>query len=441
MSRLPPDVVGDAHTSRHTWDVLERLVEVGDRMAGQDGETEGARVVADAFEAAGARDVRIEAFDVDGWWRGSTSLDARGHTFDAAHQVLALPGTTDGEVEADLVDIGYGLPAEVGPEVDGKLVLARTDVPEDHDRWVHRLEKYAAAVRQGAAGFLLRNHVQGCLPPTGEIGWGRRPSPVPAVGVSSELGGRLARYAADGEPTVRLSVDCRNDPSTSVNVEGVIGPDTDEEVLVTAHVDAHDVAEGARDNGVGCALVAEVGRLLAAVEDDLSTRVRLVTFGSEEIGLLGAHHFLDTHDHDSVKCVLNVDGAGESRTPRVRTYEFDAMRSAAEAVTDDLDVPLETESGLSPHTDAWPFAEAGIPAVTAGSAREGSGRGWGHTHADTLDKLDPRDLRALAVVFGSYALELASTDRSTPHRSREEIRERIPDHVETELSFFDRWTL
>jgi Zn-dependent M28 family amino/carboxypeptidase len=437
MPRLPTSVVGDAYTSRTAWTVLEDLVEVDNRMAGHPGEREGARVVAGALEAAGVRDVGIGEFDLDGWWRGSSALDVRGHTFEDPHEVLALPGTTDGLVEAELVDVGHGLPEEIGPEVEDALVLARTDVPDDHDRWVHRLERYAAAARAGAAGFLFRNHVPGCLPPTGEVGWGRRPSPVPAVGVSAELGSRLARYAAAGE-TARLSVDCRDGPATSVTVSGVVGPDTDEEVLVTAHVDAHDIAEGAGDNAAGCALVAEVGRLLAAAEDALDTRVRLVAFGSEEVGLLGSRHFVESRDADAVRCVLNVDGAGGSRTPSVRTYGFEEMAAAAEAVTDDLDVPLETDGELSPHTDAWPFVVRGIPAVTAGSAT-GSGRGWGHTHADTLDKLDPRDLRDLAVVFASYAVELASADRELSHRSPEAVREAVPDHTEAELAFYDRW--
>ena len=440
MSRLPPSVLGDGYTSDTAWNVLEDLVDVGNRMAGQSGEKTGARIVADAFEDAGLDDVRVEEFPIEGWWRGSASIEVRDRRFDHEHDVLALPGTTDGEVDAPLVDLGYGLPEEIGEEADGAIVMARTDVPDDHDRWVHRLEKYAAAVRQGAVGFLFRNHVEGCLPPTGEIGWGRRPSPVPAVGVSSELGAKLARYAADDEPALRLSVECRNEPTTSVNVEGTLGPDTDEEVVVTAHVDAHDIAEGARDNGAGCALVAEIGRLLAQVEDDLETRVRFVTFGSEEIGLLGAHHLADTTDHDAIKCVLNIDGAGTSRDPRVRTYDFDAVASLVEDVADDLGVPVETSGGLSPHTDAWAFAEAGIPAVTLGSVSGDTGRGWGHTHADTLEKLDPRDLREIAVIFTSVALEAARRDRDTPHESREEIREKVEEHTETELSFFDRWT-
>jgi Zn-dependent M28 family amino/carboxypeptidase len=441
MVRLPEAVVGDAYANSRAWGVLSDLVEVGNRMAGQAGEKEGARVVAEAL-GDHARDVETEEFDIDGWWRGSSAVavdDPNGRTFDRDHEVIALPGTAAGEVEGDLVDVGYGIPEEIGAEVEGAVVLARADVPDGHDRWVHRLEKYAAAVREGAVGFLFRNHVPGGLPATGEIGWGRRPSPVPAAGVSAEVGGRLARDAADGDPTVRLSVDCRNEPSTSVNVEGVLGPDTEREVLVTAHVDGHDIAEGARDNGVGCALVVETARLLAEVEDDLDTRVRFVTFGSEEIGLHGAGHLAATRDAESIKCVLNVDGAGESRTPQVRTYGYGPVASAFETVADDLDVPLVVDEIRPPYTDAWPFAARGIPAVTAGSATESDDRGWGHTHADTLDKLDSRDLRDLALVYANVAAELASATHETPHRSPAAFREAVPAHVERKLSFFDRW--
>ncbi|MFB6160200.1 MAG: M28 family peptidase [Haloferacaceae archaeon] len=440
MTRIPEAVVGEAYANSRAWDVLADLVEVGDRMAGQEGEKRGARVVADTMSYA--RDVRIEPFGVDGWWRGSSAVavgEPHDRAFDRDHEVLALPGTVAGTVEAELVDVGYGLPERIGPEVDGKVVLARTDVPDDHDRWVHRLETYAAAVRNGAVGFLLRNHVPGALPPTGEVGWGRRPSPAPAAGVSAELGARLARYAAEGAPTVRLSVDCRTEPSTSVNVEGVVGPATEREVLVTAHVDAHDIADGARDNGVGCALVVEIGRLLARIEDDLETRVRLVTFGSEEVGLLGAEHLAATRDVEGIACVLNVDGAGESRTPSVRTYGYDGVAAAFEAVADDLDVPLERRAVHSPHTDAWPFAVRGVPAVTAGSRTEGDGRGWGHTHADTLEKIDSRDLRDLAVVYASVAAALANGDHGVAHADPAAYRDAVPAHVERELSFFDRW--
>lgn len=438
MLRLPTAVIGDAYRNDIAWGVLTDLVEVGDRLAGEKGEKAGGDIVEAAFEESGLRDVNTTEFAIDGWARGSSSLRVADRTFDRQHEVIALPGTTDGDITAELVDFGYGVPEEITADAEDKIVMVRSDVPDEHDRWVHRIEKYAEAVRQGAVGFLFRNHVDGALPPTGEIGWGRRPSPIPAVGVSSELGARLARYAADNR-TTRLTVDCWNGLSTSVNVAGSVGPETKAMVVVSAHVDGHDISMGARDNAAGCAIVAEVGRLLKAVEDDLETRIRLVTFGSEEIGLLGSERFAAVTDHDLIKCVLNIDGAGSSRTPSVRTYEYDDMADGIETVTDDLGVPLEVKDHINPHTDAWPFAEAGIPSVTIGSTTEESGRGWGHTHADTLDKIDSRDIRELAIIYANVAVELARSDRTPNRVSCEEYRETVPDHVKTELTFFNRW--
>ena len=437
MPRLPTEVIGDAHTSEFAWGVLEELVEIGNRMAGQEGEAEGARVVADAFGEVGLRDVGISEFDVPGWWRGSSSLSVDGHGgWSADHHVIGLPGTSAGTVEAPLVDVGYGVPEEIGDEVEGAIAIARSDSPEG-DRWVHRMEKYAAAAENGAVGFVFRNHVPGNLPPTGEVGYHERPGSIPAVGASKELGARLERYAEEGA-SAGLSVECRNEPSTSPNTQAVVG-DGDEEVLVTAHVDAHDISEGAEDNGVGTALLPEIGRLLARVEDDLDARVRLIAFGAEEMGLWGAYHHAETADLDAVKCQMNIDGAGGSRNPRVRTNGFDAMEEPFRAAAERFDAPLEVNAEVSPHGDSWPFVERGVPAVTVGSSSEESGRGWGHTHADTLDKLDPRDLCALAAIYAEMVLELADADREFPRRDPEEVRDDLADGYVRELEVGGRW--
>jgi len=437
MPRLPEPVVGDAFTSERAWETLTDLVEVDNRMAGQEGEREGAAVVEAAFEDAGLRAVGTDEFDIPGWWRGGSSLSVEGcGEWTADHHVIALPGTPAGTTQAPLVDLSHGMPAEIGDEVDGCVAMARSDVAAG-DRWVHRMEKYASAAEHGAVGFLFCNHVPGNLPPTGEVGYHERPGPIPAAGVSKEFGARLARYA-EADATVELSVDCRNEPATSVNTHAVLGPDTDEEVLVTAHVDAHDIAEGAEDNGVGTALLPEIGRLLLAVEGDLDTRVRLVAFGAEEIGLRGAYHHAETGEAP-VKAVMNVDGAGSSRDPRVRTHGFEGLEAAFSAAADRFDAPLSVSEEVVPHADSWAFVERGTPAVTVGSKREGEGRGWGHTHADTLDKLDPRDLRALAAVYAESVLELADASREFPRREPGEIREALTDGYVRELKVGGRW--
>jgi Zn-dependent M28 family amino/carboxypeptidase len=427
MTTLPTKLVGDAYTSSRHWELLCDLVDIDNRMPGQEGEKLGAELVRDAFEERELRDVEITEFEIPGWWRESSSLAVdhdRAHTFEGQHEVVALPGTPSGTIEAELVDLGDGLPSDFeDADLEGKIAMASSATPETYGRWIHRAEKYYAAANHGAAGFVFRNHVEGCLPPTGSIGREDEPGPIPAIGVSKEVGDRLVRYSSDRDLSATLDVDARNEPATSRNVEGVLGPDTDEEVILTAHVDAHDVGEGANDNGVGSVLVAEVARLLAQIEDDLETAVRFLVFGSEETGLFGSYHWVETHPNEQVKALVNLDSAGYSRNLKVYTHRFHAIGEAFEEASEELDVPVEVYEAIKPHSDHWPFAQEGIPAVEGQAVKEESGRGWGHTHADTLDKLDVRDLRDLSVALATAMVKLAEADRTVEHRSREEIRE------------------
>lgn len=437
MTSLPNSVLGDAYASGFAWDLLEDLVEVGDRMAGHKGEHEGAGLIAAAFEEAGAETVEMNEFEIPGRWRESSSLSVDSSAnYEMNHHVIALPGSPDETVTAPLVDIGHGVPETVGDEVDGAIAIARSDVPEDH-RWVHRMEKYAAVVRAGVKGFIFRNHVPGQLPPTGEIGYHNRPAPIPAVGVSKEVGARLERYAGTGTPT-ELSVTCRNEPTTTVNTRAALGPDTEEEVVVTAHVDAHDIAEGAEDNGVGSVLLPEIARILCGVTDRLDVRVQFILFAAEEIGLQGSYQYVSSID-DSPRIVVNIDGAGGSRNPGVRTHGFDELEEPFRTVAEQFDAPLEVDTETIIGTDAWPFLEQGIPAATLYSQSEGDDRGWGHTHADTLEKLDPRDLQALGALFSTFVLELANWNREYDRKSLDEIQETLTDGDVLALEVGDRW--
>ncbi|QLG63997.1 M28 family peptidase [Halorarum salinum] len=452
---LPDAVVGDAQTSAFAWDTLTDLVDVGNRMAGQEGERRGAEVVREAFAEAGLRDPHLEEFEIPGWWRGSSSLEIHEpheRVHDGQQDVLALPGSPSGGATGRVVDVGDGTYEEFeanADELEGAVALASSNTPEDADRWIHRMEKYVNAADRGAVAFLFRNHVEGSVPPTGEVGYHERPGPIPALGVSREAGARLARYAEEG-CEVTVSVDCRNEPTTSRNVVADVDPrgpegrggadetvEAEEMVLLTAHVDAHDVSDGANDNGAGSALVAEVGRLLTDVH--LDTRVRCITFGSEEIGLWGAYHAAETLDLDSVKCVVNLDGACSSRSLRVGSNGFESVEAVFEEVTDDMDAPLATDDTISPHGDQWAFVQEGVPAVMTSTVSESSGRGWGHTHADTLDKLDSRDLRDVAVLVAEAVARLASDDVETPRRSRASMAESIDDGYVQELKMGGRW--
>ena len=405
------DWIAETFTSDVGWSHLEALVDVGSRMAGSEGEREGLELTRDALAAVGANQARIEEFDIQGWTRGSSEL----HAGDTEQACIALPRSPSDTVTGPLVDVGHGLPQDFeDADLDGAIVLASSDVPDWYDRFLHRREKYYAAVEAGAAAFVFRNHVEGCLAPTGSVGTDEAPiGDIPAVGVSKEVGARLARRFEGADVTV--SVDAEAHDATSGIVHASLGPPTDERVLLTSHVDAHDIAEGAMDNGAGTATVVEIVRALAAREDDLDTRVEIACFGAEEVGLCGSEHLAATTDTDSIRAVVNLDGVVRGRTLRVSTHHFGPLESAVERVGGRFDHPISVDPTLVPHSDHWPFVARGVPGVMVASETDGPGRGWGHTRADTLDKLQSRDLRESAILLTALVVEVADADFECPH--------------------------
>ncbi|WP_135826674.1 M28 family peptidase [Halorussus ruber] len=430
--------IGQTFTSDAGWNHLEDLVDIGNRMAGSEGEREAAELTRDALESVGARDARLEEFDIQGWTRGDSEVRAG----DTAQESIALPRSPDGTATGELVDLGYGLPEDFEQtDIEGKVVMAASNVPDYYDRFIHRREKYYYAVEGGASGFVFRNHVEGCLPPTGSVGTAEDPiGDIPAVGVSKEVGSRLSRRWEGQE--VEVEVNAETHDATSQNVHAELGPDTDEEVLVTSHIDAHDIAEGAMDNGAGTAMVVEMANALAEREDELDTKVHFIAYGAEEVGLVGSGHDAEARrasasrtesgdaeqaDFDAIKGIVNNDGVVRGRTLSFFTHGFDALESAAEEVADDFGHPVKTIPEQGPHSDHWPYVKWGVPGFHVMSETGDEGRGWGHTYADTLDKLEVRDLREQAIVLTELTVLLAGDEFEAERKDPEEIAAALED--------------
>ncbi|SNR39156.1 M28 family metallopeptidase [Halorubrum vacuolatum] len=421
--------LGRAWTDDRPWRLLTDLTAIGSRMAGSDGERRAAEVVAAAMREAGVRDVRIDPFELSAWERGGSDLeltvpretDAGSAPTTRRFETVALPYSPAGAVSGELVDVGYGTPEEIDAvDVAGRIAVASTTTPPG-SRFVHRMEKFGYAVEQGAVGFVFVNHLDGQLPPTGSLTFGAEADAV-AVGVSKESGAWLREYASNTSgpvATVDLSVSARTRPAESRNVVGRIGPDTDERLLLVAHIDGHDIAEGALDNGCGIATAVTAAGILADAE--LPIGVDVVGVGAEEIGLLGAERLAETVDLETVKAVINVDGAGRFRNLVALAHDSSAMERVADAVAEAIRQPIETRIEPHPFSDHWPFLRQGVPAVQLHSDSGERGRGWGHTHADTRDKIDDRNVREHAMLTALLVAELADPDREVPRLDPESL--------------------
>jgi len=455
-------VVGRAWCDDFPWDFLTALTEIGDRSGGGPGERRAADLLVEALESADA-DPTIEPFEMRRWHRGGASLSvrvpadnpsdpdgsddaggpdghdgfddagdsdratrfARGESIERSFETYALPYSPAGEVRGRLVDVGDGTPDEIDrANLQGAIAVTGTTTPPGQ-RYVHRMETFGHAIEAGAVGVIFVNHVPGQLPPTGSLKFDLE-ADAPGVGVSAETGAWLREYAnRDGDAV--LDVDASTEGGTSRNVSGTLGPDSDEEVVVLAHYDAHDVAEGALDNGCGAAVLVAVARLLARF--DLDTRVRVVATSCEELGLIGAETLADSLDLDRVKTVVNIDGAGRFRDLRALTHGSEGLSDLVTRVLDDAGHPLVLEASPHPYSDHWPFLRAGVPALQFHSERPNATgqweRGWTHTRADTREKVDRRNLREHAILAALVVRELASGDVEIDRVPPAETRERL----------------
>ncbi len=401
---MDDDTLGRAWRDDAPWALLTDLAAM-DRFAGHPGERRAAGRVREALETAGL-DARIEPFGMRRWTRGGTRLTVDtdpAHSFEA----VALPYSPSADVTGRLVDAGYGTPGDCA-RVEGGVAVVSTATPPDADRHVHRMEKCGHAADAGARAVVFASDRPGQLPPTGALRFGEE-ADTPAVGVSHETGEWLRRYADRGAQ-VSLGVDATTEAGESQNVRATLGPDTDEAVLLVAHYDAHDVGEGALDNGCGVATMVGAVRALAGVR--LDCRVEVAAVGCEEVGLLGAAALAETVDTDRLRAVVNVDGAGRFRDLRAVTHGSEALRETVEGVADEVPDPVAIGEQPHPYSDHWPFLRRGVPALQLHSSRPSEDgvweRGWTHTRADTLDKADPRSVRTHAVLAALLVKRVAA---------------------------------
>jgi Zn-dependent M28 family amino/carboxypeptidase len=416
--------IGRSYISDIGQSVLRDLAELGDRPGASGNERRGHECLAERLKAVDVHDLSFHEFEMTKWERGNAGVQTSTPT-DREFDCIALPGSPAGEVEAEIIHLEYGLPKDFeNADLDGKIVVARSDVPEHHDRWMHRREKYFLAYEGGAEGFIYQNHIPGCLPPTGSLGGSMDVmGPIPAVGISKEIGERLALYANEGSVHGSVSVDVSVSDGSSQNVVGTLGPDTNETVVIGAHVDGHDISEGALDNASGVAVLCEVARALADREEDLQRQVTLIGFGAEELGLVGSQQYAETHDLSDVLGIVNCDGAGRARDIIAKTCGFPAMQDVVKGVTSDLGHPVRVVPGVNTHSDHWPFVQRGIPGVQMKS-ETGEGRGFGHTYADTLDKTDVRAIRDHGIVIAILIKRLTERDY-IPRRDSESIADEL----------------
>jgi len=451
IHELEKQIIGQTWTSPDVYANVEQLCDFGSRFSWTESEGQARDFIQSKFAEYGLRDVRLATFDYLGWARGEASLRIVSPLHKKLSSVLSLvysPNTPPGGLRAEVVNVGLGTKAEYaakGDGIKGRLAMVSTDSPSG-GRWVHRREKYGRAVDGGAAGFLFVNHLPGMLAPTGSLRPGKV-AEIPAAGLNHEDGFVIQRRLCDGGSVeLEMHLANRTGPAQFSHVVGEVpGRRYDEIVVVGAHYDGHDISQGAVDDASGTALVMELARVFAPLAGQLRRTLRFETYAAEELGVLGSTTYVNAMsdaDLAAVDFMLNLDGGALGSGRGLALQGLDELRPLLAGLVREMGYPLHLNDRVGTASDHFPYFLRGVPAVSMFAHRPpGLGRGFGHTMADTLDKVSEVELRESAMVAARLLLYLADYQGAIGRkRTLDEIKQILLDHdLEEPLKAQGKW--
>lgn len=410
--------------------VTESLTtEVGPRLAGTDAEARARNWAVAKFKELGLENVRMEPFTMKGWERGIETAEIIS-PYPQHMLITALGGSVATPVEGIEAEIAY-FPTfedlENAPEggLEGKIVFISGRMKKAPDGAGYgpanrkRQRGATEAGKRGALAVIIRSVGTDShrFPHTGQMRYAKEVAPIPIGALSAPDADQLDRILGAGE-TVRVKVTLTPRPIGEVvsgNVIGeIVGYEKPEEiVLIAGHLDSWDLGTGALDDGAGVGITLGAAKVL--MESGLKPKrtIRVVAFGAEEVGLLGAFAYAEKHAADLKNHML----ATESDFGARRVYEVlsGVSGESGEAVIRDIAdalAPLDIVMGTARTTggpDIIPMNAQGVPAMRL--QQDGTDYfDYHHTPDDTFDKIDPDEMAQNVAAYAVMIWKASEAD-------------------------------
>jgi carboxypeptidase Q len=440
-AKILPQIMGPSPIGEN----LRRLTdEIGGRVTGSPQMAKAIDWAVAAFRAAGV-EVHTEKYTLATTWsEGDTRLELLGPQKFPVRLVAEgwSPATPAGGIEASLIDVGFGKPADfakAGSSVKGAILLVSTEIGST---WNDLFNEYAQppaiierAVKGEAAAILWMGARERLLLYRHTNAGDGQIDVIPQAVVAREDAMRLARTTAAYPGKVRVRFTMPNKIGGPVEQLNVIGEirgreKPDESVILGAHLDSWELGTGALDNGCNAALVTEAARAIRATGLVPRRTIRFALFSGEEQGLVGSWQYVAAHraEMDKIRGVIIFD-SGAGRTPGFSLSGRSDIRGALEEILrplDSWDVNHHTLDG-DIGTDNWDFLLDGVPTMVANQVEANYLPNY-HAASDTLDKVDLREVKINAVIAAVAAWGVA--DRAEPlgkRFSRAEIERQLVD--------------
>ena len=417
-----------ALADNQAWELVESLTtEVGPRLAGTDKEAQARAWGIAKLKALGFQNVRSEPYDMPVWVRGEERAFVVGdHAQPLAITALGRSGATPPEgIEAEIVHFASTEALQAAPEgsLTGKIALVTHHMKPTQDGSSYgffgsvRRSAPSIAATKGASAILIRSlgtdHHRN--PHTGGTNWAAGQTPIPAAALSLPDTDQLERLLKRGKPVrVKLTLTPQfvgTRPSGNVIGEIVGREAPDEIVLIGGHLDSWDLATGAIDDGAGIAITTAAAKVILDSKKRPRRTIRVIMWGAEEVGLLGAAAYAKAHAGDKHVAAAESDfGAGRVWKFGHRVAEgAKPLMATIARVLAPLGVTHDTGNTNRGGPDVGALATIGVPSL----APEQDGTDYfnlHHTPDDTLDKIDPKALDQNVAAYAAMTWVVADSD-------------------------------
>jgi hypothetical protein len=411
LAQIAPDVatLRDAALKDDVaWDITEGLTtEIGQRLAATEAEARSRAWAVKKLNELGFRNVHIETYKMPVWVRGEEKAEVLGAS--AQKLVIAALGNSGStgakgvEAEVAYFPTLADLQAAPADAVKGKIVFVSHSMTPTQDGSQYgafggaRRQGPALAASKGAAAILIRSigtdHHRN--PHTGVTNWPEGTKPIAAAALSLPDAEQLERLLKRGPVRLKLLVtpQFKGEAESGNVIADVPGSDPAAGiVLVGGHLDSWDLGTGAIDDASGLGITTAAAKRIMDAGQPRRT-IRVVWFGAEEVGGFGGEAYAKAHAGE--RHVF----ASESDFGADRVWKFETnLPDSAKAIGDRLAtalLPLGISRGrgvAGGGTDVAPVLRTGV----AGIDLDQSGLryfDYHHTPDDTLDKIDPEQLR------------------------------------------------
>jgi len=410
------EICGEVWTSKQIKELLTFITQLGNRFAGSEKERESQQYIIDKFRSWGL-ETDFHRFQIDSWKRGESKLNFISNSTSTSFlsRALNFSGSTHGKFQSyEIIDVGSGTPSDyerLADRIKGNAVLVACNCYQGSAK-THKNSKYSEAIKIGAKAYISGRSDGPIAVPAGSVSYDEL-KPIPAVSISQQTVEFIRTNLQQQKAMIEISVDGERTKPFSGNIIGFIpGQNIESEIVIGAHLDSHDICQGAIDNGSGVAVVCELARLFAKYSGKLHRSIRFVLFTGEELGLQGSKQYCLDRIPDPSKIFLyyNFDITVCGGFPTLYTMTGHEYPDYWLRLSADLGYRFPIKNVLSRSSDQFSFYRLGIPCIWQTTHKKGSRGpyGFSHTIFDTLDKVNMTELREAAMMAARVLLRLAS---------------------------------